>query len=286
MPVYLIRCCIVILLMSYISIGKQQSGWSSLIFPEAHFDGDCRTFFNRKNQQFRERYVCEWNMNTDLTFYAFNEQFFWVFRGELTVDMGESEVGLLLNPYDIELGIIPALEYRHSNVHFSMGLDHRCFHGIDHLPELGIIYWNKIVFRANSSIWRKYPCAIEVLNRNNTIYQRLQWSIAWGYYISDFFNVIAPYKLMSIDRPHYVHDGIISAKYPLLSMGSWGILGSEKVMLGFKKKGAVYWAQELGIEFLWNRKNFDVSLFSCFTLDGGRFDSKDQLFEIGISVAK
>lgn len=260
------------------------------LFPEASYDGDFRLFAFQKNRYFQEKYSCETSLNVDLAFVGVAQKFFWMFRAELGAGCGSSSTGLVLHPYDVAYTLEPTLEYRFKGVHIGAGLDHSCFHVIDRRPREPIVYWNKAILTLNSPHRRNHPYIARYTAGDNGswgAYERLIWSVTWGYYIREFFDLVAPYKVMSPERPHYMHDFELSARYGL-ARWRWGAVTlTGASLLGFKYDNeGVYRAQQTGAEVLFGLRPFDTILFVNYVFDKGRFNSKDRLFEYGIRVVK
>ncbi len=258
------------------------------VMSEADFEGDFLLFAFHKNDLFREKYFCETNMNLDLALMEINKSFFWMFRSEIRAGMGNSPYGMLLHPYDVSFAIIPTFEYRFPRIHVSLGLDHRCFHVIDRSPPLPVIYWNKLILCLNSPHRREHPFTNRYIGDEYWKgMNRLVWGFCWGYYMKDFFGLIEPGKMMSPARPYYLHDFSFKAKYGLIRWKHGAFILTGESVLGFKYNGrGTYWGQRTGAEALFGLRPFDTSIFVNYILDGGRFDSKDRLFEYGIRVVK
>jgi hypothetical protein len=257
------------------------------ILQEVSYDGDYRMFKLQKNEAFQEQYFCETNMNVDLDFMGIKERFYWMFRSELRGGCGNSPSGMVLHPYEVSFGLIPTFEYRFPRFHVFSGLDHRCFHYIDQRPPEPIVYWNKFLMGVNSANRRVHPWFVHYLRDEKWDgLDRFMWSFTWGYYISEFFGLVESRKLMSVDRPHYLHDFNLSARYGVYRW-KWGaavLTGAS--LLGFKTTGSIYWAQETGAELCITMPLFDTELFVNYIIDDGRFNSKDRLLEYGIRVTK
>jgi hypothetical protein len=259
------------------------------LMPEASYDGDFRIFAFQKDVAFQEKYSCETNMNVDLALLRVKKRFFLMFRSEIKAGCGDSPLGMVFHPYDVSYGIIPTLEYRFKPFHISTGVDHRCFHVIDRKPKPGepVVYWNKFIISMNSPHRRAHPYVSEYIKPQTWDgISRFIWNFTWGYYITDFFGLIEPNKLMTRDYPRYRHDFQLTARYGL-AQWKWGaatLTGSS--MLGSKIGRETYWAQEIGAEVLFSLRPFDTSLFVNYIFDKGRFDSKDRLLEYGIRVVK
>jgi hypothetical protein len=259
------------------------------VMPDASFDGDFKIYANQKDGYFHEKYSCEQNMNADLTFVSVNDKFFWMFRPELKAGLGDSQSGMVLHPYDVSFGLIPTFEYRFEQFHVSNGLDHRCFHVIDRSPSKPIVYWNKFILGINSTHRRMHPMVSEYIGKKWGLYDRFIWQFTGAYYISDFFGLVGPRKLMSIVRPHYQYEFNAAVSCGIIAWNRGALTITNASMLGFKRSAAAYWAQEIGTEALFACRNFDTALFLRYTVDGGRFDdfdSKDRLFEFGFRVVK
>ncbi|MBN1307753.1 MAG: hypothetical protein JXA18_07545 [Chitinispirillaceae bacterium] len=269
------------------------TGWDRLctgfsFLSEASFDSDFRLFAFQKNDDFRDKYSCEMNMNIDLALIGIQERFFGMSRAEIRGGCGESYSGMVFHPYDISFGLIPTLEYRFKRIHVSAGLDHRCFHEIDRDPADPIVYWNKVFFTLNSPHRRLHPYIGRYIGSPSwNGFERLIWSFTWGYYLTKFFGVVKPEKLMTPSRPRYLHDFQLTARYGLVRWG-WGAVTMTGVsMIGVKHSGeGIYWAQETGMEALFALRPFDSSLFVNYIFDQGRFNGKDRLLEFGVRVVK
>ena len=254
---------------------------------EARYDGDYRLFAFRKNDAFEEAYFCETNQNIDVAFFAVKKKFYWMFRSEIRGGLGDSQYGMVLHPYDISYGLINTFEYRFKHFHLASGLDHRCFHYIDQRPPEPIVYWNKFIITLNSPHRRDVPAVKKYVSDEswNSI-DRLMWSFGWGYYITNFFNSVNTVKLMSVDRPHYLHDFQLSGKIGLWRWNSGALAVTSATLLGYKTSGKAYWAQESGMELMIGVNNNDISLFIDYVVDGGRFNSKDRLLEYGVRLTR
>jgi hypothetical protein len=258
------------------------------LFQEARYDGDYQIFALHKNREFKKVYNTEANMNVDLAFLGIKQRFYWMFRGELRAGLSQSRMNVVLSPYNMSYVVLPSFEYRFKQVYLSAGLDHRCHHYIDQQPPKPIVYWNKVVVSLNSPHRRSSPNAEVYIGDDSwNGWGRFIWSFTWGYYISEFFGLIEPYKLMSIERPHYVHDFQLSSRYGIVRWNWGAVLLSGTSMVGMRHSGdGPYWSQETGIETLFKMRTYDTSVFVNYILDGGVFNSKDRLLAIGVRVVK
>lgn len=254
---------------------------------EARYDGDYRLFAFQKNDAFKEAYSCETNQNIDVAFVSVKKKFYWMFRSEIRGGMGNSKFGMVLHPYDISYGLINTFEYRFERFHLAAGLDHRCFHYIDQRPPEPIVYWNKFIITLNSPHRRVVPVVKKYVGDDswNSI-DRLMWSFGWGYYISEFFGLAEPRKIMSLDRPHYLHDFQLGLKYGVWRWRSGAIALTSATLLGYKTSDKAYWAQESGVELMIGVNGSDIALYVDYVVDGGRFNSKDRLLEYGVRLTR
>ena len=258
------------------------------LLPEVSCEGDYKIFALQKNDYMRKYFSSETNLSFDLGFIGVSRRFYLMFRGEVTAGFGESEMHMLLHPFTSSYATIPTFEYRFEQVHVAAGLDHRCYHYIDVAPPDPIVYWNKFIITAYSPNHRMHPYLSTLLSEVGWRWpNRLNWSFSWGYYINKFFDLIDPIKLMSISRPHYLHDFQLTAQYGVVHW-KWGALAvTDATMIGIKHSGeGVYWSQKTGADLLLNRRLFDASLFVDYILDDGCFNSKDRLLEFGIRIFK
>ena len=258
------------------------------LFQEARYDGDYRIFALHKNSEFKQIYNTEANMNVDLAFVGIREKFYWMFRGELRAGLSQSHMNVVLSPYSMSYAVIPTFEYRFDRMYLSAGLDHRCFHYIDQRPPDPIVYWNKAIIGLASPHHRHPPTAATFLSDSSwNGWGRFIWSFTWGYYISEFFGLIEPYKLMTVSRPHYLHDFQLTSRYGVLRWGWGALLLNGASVLGIRHSGdGPYWSQEFGIEALLGMRTFDTSVFVNYIRDVGVFNSKDRLLAVGVRVVK
>ncbi len=258
------------------------------VFQEARYDGDYRIFALHKNSEFKQVYNTEANMNVDLAFLGIRQRFYWMFRGELKAGLSQSHMNVILSPYSMSYAVIPTFEYRFNPVCLAVGLDHRCHHYIDQRPPDPIVYWNKAIISLSSPHHRNPPTAATYLSDSSwNGWGRFIGSFTWGYYISDFFGLIEPYKLMTVSRPHYLHDFKLTSRYGVVRWNWGALLLSGESLFGIRHSGdGPYWSQEFGVEALFRMRTFDTSLFVNYIRDKGVFNSKDQLMAVGVRVVK
>lgn len=253
-------------------------------FTEASFGIEFKRFNNQKNRYFLEKYSFEENMWAEAALLAYKERLLLLIHSDLNAGMGESPYGLAIHPYDMSYGVTPAIEYRFRKLHISSGIDHRCFHYIDQEPLRPIVYWNRLFLSTGTPHRNQHPRSSAAVN--DSIRQtlgKLAWNISTGFYIHEFFGIVRPINLMSLSWPHYLVDCNATAEYFFFSWKSGTLSVTENSLLGCKRNGNLYWLLETGSAARFAFSNFDFALFARFTLDGGRFNSKDQLFEFGFS---
>ena len=279
------------LLFSMPATANPALGWfrnNITLFQEASFDADYQIFALQK-PEFKYKYNTEANLNIDIAFVGIREKLYWMFRSELHAGMSQSNMNVVLSPYDASYMICPSLEYRFKPFHVSAGLDHRCFHYLDQPPPEPIVYWNKIILSVNSPHRRKHPAAGYILSDEGWDgFGRFVWNLSWGYYLANFFGLVEPYKLMSLAGPHFLHDFRLTARYGIFRW-KWGavcLTGSS--LLGSRNTAeGLYWGQETGAEVLLKMRTYDTSVFVNYILDdASRFNSKDRLLSIGVRIVK
>ena len=286
-----ITLLVVLLVGTTSSAGHPFSDWCNenvAIFQEARYDGDYRIFTHQKDSLFKQIYNTEANMNVDLAFLGIRERFYWMFRGELRAGLSQSHMNVVLSPYSMSYAVIPTFEYRFDRMYLSGGLDHRCHHYIDQSPPEPVVYWNKAIIGLASPHHRHSPTAEAYISDTSwNGWGRFIWSFTWGYYISRFFGLIEPYKLMTISRPHYLHDFLLTSRYGVVRWDGGAILLSGASLLGIRHSGdGPYWSQEFGVEALFRMRTYDTSVFVNYIRDKGVFNSKDQLITAGVRVVK
>jgi hypothetical protein len=87
------------------------------------------------------------------------------------------------------------------------------------------------------------------------------------------------------DMPDYEHEFKLTYRYALLNWRKniLNLTGTTLLDLGGKR--TVFW-QEAGLEINGQFNRFGGSVFLNYILDNGRFDSKDNLLEIGVRLYK
>ena len=258
------------------------------LFQEARFDGDYRIFAHHKDSTFKAIYNTEANLNVDLAFLGIRNRFYWMFRGELKAGLSQSHMNVVLSPYSMSYAVIPTFECRFDRMYLSAGLDHRCHHYIDQQPPEPVVYWNKAIIGLASPHHRHPPIAEVYLSDSSwNGWGRFIWSFTWGYYIAEFFDLIEPYKLMTVERPHYLHDFRLTSRYGVVRWDWGAVLLSGKSLIGMRRiADGLYWRQEFGAEVLMRMRTYDTSVFVNYIRDEGVFDSRDQLVAIGVRVVK
>ncbi|MCX7725299.1 MAG: hypothetical protein N2053_00470 [Chitinispirillaceae bacterium] len=256
---------------------------------EASFSGDFGVFAFQKNRDFFERYCAENNMNGELSLIRFTKELSWIFRGEVKGGYGNSETGLLLDPEEVSFALIPQLEYKFRKFNIVSGLDHRCFHFIDRYPPSPIVYWNRL-FLSITSFHKREKLSPFYLQQDtiwNNLYKRFVWSFSTGYYLSEFFGLVDPIKLMPQDYLFYLWESELNIKYGIAKWKNITFLVKTDILLGFKKaKKGNYWSMENGLEILFDRKTFYPVIFIDYFFDRGLFNSKDRLLKFGLRVIR
>lgn len=256
---------------------------------DVSFSGDFGVFAFQKNRDFFERYCAENNMNGELYLIKFTRNLSWIFRGEVKGGYGNSKTGLLLDPYDVSFALIPQLEYKLKKFNISSGLDHRCFHFIDRDPPSPIVYWNRVFLSLSSFHKREYlyPFYLQQDTIWNNLYNRFIWSISTGYYLSEFFGLVDPIKLIPQSYLFYLWETELDMKYGVIKWKNITFLLKTNFIIGVKKKKkGSYWSIENGAEILFDKKTFYPIIFIDYFRDGNIFNSKDRLLRFGLRVIR
>lgn len=284
----MIKRLILILFLSCISINA--SGfWKTVkenitLLPGVEFDSDLRFFAFQKDSIFYDKYLCEVNNRIEISLLRIRENSSLIFRSEQKANMGHSVSGLIFAPQEIAFSLTPFYEYRLKELFFQAGLDHRCFHEIDR-DKKPTIFWNMLFMGVGSKNYRIQSFS-DLINEKKSLnlHNRFSWYFVWGYYVREFFGIIEPKKIMT-DIPDYNHEFKLFYRYALL-MWKKNILNiTGTTMFDKSAKRTVCW-QEIGIEINGRFDSFGGSAFLNYILDNGRFDSKDQLLEIGVRLYK
>lgn len=254
------------------------------LLPDVEFDSDLRFFAFQKDSMFYEKYLCEVNHNIEIFLMRIRKNNFLIFRSDQKANMGHSVSGLVFAPQEIAFSLTPFYEYRTKEVFFQAGLDHRCFHEIDR-DKKPTIYWNMLFMGVGSKNYRMHSFN-NLINESDSVnmLDRLSWYFVWGYYVREFGGLIEPRKIMS-DIPDYEHELKLVYRYALLNWKKNILNLTGTTMLDLGGKRTVFW-QETGLEINGQFNRFGGSVFLNYIIDNGRFDSKDNLLEIGVRLYK
>lgn len=283
-PLHRIFAALVVLVMATGMANAALSPDDFKPFTEASFGIEFKRFNNQKSAYFLEKYSFEENMFAVAALLSYKNRLLLLIHSDLNAGMGESPYGLAIHPYDMSYGVTPAIEYRFRKLHISSGIDHRCFHYIDQEPFRPIVYWNRLFLSTGTPHRNVHPRSSAAVN--DSICQTLgkvAWNVSTGFYIHEFFGIVRPINLMSLSWPHYLVDCNTTAEYFFFSWKSGVLSATSNSVLGWKRDGEMYWLIETGTAARFAFRNFDYALFARFSVDGGRFNSKDQLFEFGFS---
>jgi hypothetical protein len=255
-------------------------------FSNLYLGADLKFFKFQKNEEFQQKYLTENNFYIDVSLISF-KNLSLNFLSEQKAGMGKSSSGLIFHPSDISFSLDPYFKYFFNTFELSEGLDHRCFHEIDKKEE-ETVFWNKIFTKVNSKNNRLLDFAAA---RSDTerlfIPYRWSWSITWGYYMRDFFGLVASNKIMS-DQPGYVMDLTFDSRFGLFSFKNSIINLTGSTLIGTTRSHATYFCQETGIEANFISSQLGGSIFVNYIIDNNRnwFDSKDRLLELGARLFK
>jgi hypothetical protein len=243
---------------------------------------DLRTFFNHKNEKFRETYLMSAETKFEMMLISYNS---FLRLGALYsnyLGMGRQNKAILFDPQEANYAIVPFLEFRHNGIFYQTGLDHRCFHEIDRLTR-PTAYWNQIYIKVSSANYRYQQMQRDYVNagRENLL-DMLTWSVRAGYFIRKFGSMDV--TLLSGGHP-WGSTFAIETGYSFYKSKSWMFSGRHEFVLLADTTGKGRWTGVLGIDAdVYNRRHS----FGAFINYNYEFPktlpifSKDQLIELGI----
>jgi hypothetical protein len=254
------------------------------LFPEYHVSADMKRFFLQKNGYFSTRYFMEANVMLDFLVLGYKDILYTAFDIEIRTGMGRTPGNIVFDPMDASYGLIPVWELRLPQVLVFSGLDHRCFHEIDK-KETPTVYWNKYFLTVTSPRYRLDRFLSVPQTAGFSFKDRLAWKCMWSYYIQEFFGLVRKSKLTS-DEPGYIHDFTGDVRFAVIKRDTWAAALRGKTMLGSRQSPQLYYLQETGVEFLFNRSGFNGVIFITYTRDNvPQYDTKDKLLEAGLRFA-
>lgn len=275
-----------LLMAAQFSISYSQEDSKLAFFPRCNFGASYQTFKLQKNDQFKEKYLSESNFYIDVSMINYSGLSLNFFS-EQNAGMGESHVGLVFHPRDINFCLNPYLNYSFSFADIFSGLDHRCFHEIDKNEE-PTIYWNKFFIGISSKNAHLADFTKNLsLSNGWSLANYFSWSLTWGYYLRDFFGMVAPIKMMA-PEVHYIHDFLLNTRFGVFHYKNSIVNLTGSTLLGATQSENIYFCQQIGIEANFNIKKFYGSAYVNYVRDNhlNFFDSKDKLLELGLRLYK
>jgi len=274
---------IIINTSSYSDDANTNSFWNRVDFlTEYYFDQDLRTFFNHKSSDFREAYLMSAETRFEMMLVSYDDFFHFGLLYTNYLGMGRQNEAILFDPQEVNYAIVPFFEYRHREISWQAGLDHRCFHEVDRLTR-PTAYWNKAYIKASSANYRYQQMKKGYIDKGREGYvDNLRWSAWTGYFIRKFGDMDT--TLLSGGHPWKSTAGV-DAGYSFYRTKSWMFSGTNELVLFIDTDGKGYWAGTLGIDAdVYNRRH-TFGVFINYNYEFPRalpLFSRDQLFELGM----
>jgi hypothetical protein len=257
---------------------------------EFYANQDARTFANHKNGSYREQYLVSSETFFEAMMISYDTiahigMFYMNYLG-----MGRQSDAILFDPRESHYALTPFFEFRHSDIFYQAGLDHRCFHQIDshhkrREPTRRDIspYWNQPYIKVSSANYRYKQLRNDYIEKGRDSYlDRLRWSAWAGYFIRKFGDMDA--TLLSGGHPWGSTAGI-DASYSFKRTNSWLFSGRNELVLFADTTGKRYWRGLLGIDADIYNRNTTFGFFIHYNYEFPRelpLYSKDQLFDLGV----
>jgi hypothetical protein len=292
-------CAVTLLVVAAAGTDEPPSTFESFLhdftlLPEYYLQTDIKTFLLHKNDYFRRQYLAEANLGLEFMLLSFRDLVYSTWDFDFDVGIGEVPGNIVFTVLDIMFSITPQIEVRLPHVDIATGLQHYCVHEVDR-KDLSIVYWNNLYLAAGSKnrrineFWS--PLAADT---GWTLRNRISWHARWGFFLKEFFGLVAPTKLDGMNPR--TTDVRISSRFAFYRRRSWIVavractmVGHYAEVTGLTDRSGIYWRQDLGIQSFFRRGRRGGALYVNFVLDHlpavagvSRF-SKDRLLEIGVS---
>lgn len=250
-------------------------------FSEYHFDAEVKNFYFYKALYYKEHYFLETTLNVDFVILSFRDRVLLEWDFMFINEMGQTPGDIVFDPIDIGYGLTPYVEFRFSACNLQLGLAHHCYHQIDR-QALPTVYFNNPVIAVGSKNMRLHDYFENLTRKKSwTFNDRFSWYGRAGYYMRDFFGLVAGEKLNGINP--YVVDGSAEYRYCFYGIGNWYFTARGSTMVGYHTdvtgnhvgKG-IGWKQDVFIEANFRRGDRGGMLFSGTSFDGlPSYPSKD-----------
>ncbi|MDR2577568.1 MAG: hypothetical protein LBC70_01980 [Chitinispirillales bacterium] len=244
---------------------------------------DVRTFTNHKNAELREAYLVSAETEFEAIFVSLDSILHFGMLYSNYLGMGRQSAAILFDPREANYALVPYFEFRHQEIFYQIGLDHRCFHQIDRKTRSISPYWNQIYIRASSANYRFPQMRKNYIDAGrNTYLDNLRWQVTAGYFVSKFGGMDR--TLISGGHPwRATAAGDIG--YSFYRSESWILSGHNKITLLSDTSGTPFWIGGLGIDADVHNRGYAIGFFINYNYEFSRnlpLFSNDQLIELGI----
>jgi len=257
--------------------------------PEYYLASDVSMFFFQKDLFFKERYFVEANTNLSFSLIVLGRLYsIWDFAFQF--GMGQTPGNVVFDPMDLNFEITPQWEYRFPAFNLQAGLEHRCFHEIDR-KDFPTVYWNKVFIAAGSPNMRLKDYWTSLAKQSEWEFaDRFCWHVRAGYFLRDFFGLVAPGKLNGQSDRRC--EALADSRFAFYRRRSWIVNIRGQTLLGVSRADGVddahlYWRQLTGLEAHFRPGLEGAMFFVDFILDDlpwyqglPRF-SKDRMVQAG-----
>jgi len=243
---------------------------------------DVRTFFNHKNQAFRDAYLMAALTEFDAVMVSVDSVFHVGAFFDNYLGMGRQSAAILFDPQEVNYALAPYFEFRNMDIVYNVGIDHHCYHQVDSDTRQPA-NWNQLYIRVASANYRFQRYKEKYLGAGRDGYlDRLRWQVTAGYFIRKLGDVDK--TILSGGHP-WGSAATVDAGYYVYRTKSW-LLGAEsKLSLRGDTTGAAYWGWELGIGADVYNRGHTCGVFIIYNCEFPKelpMFSKDRLFEVGI----
>jgi hypothetical protein len=249
---------------------------------EYHFSQDVRTFSNHKNEEFRSAYLVSALTEFEAMMVSYDTIFHIGILYSNNLGMGRQNAAILFDPRESDYALVPFIEFRHKNINYNFGLDHRCYHQIDRIDRKVSPYWNELYIRASSANYRFQQYKKNHVEQNRFI-DNFKWMIWAGHFIRNWGNMDK--SILNGGHPFSGRGGLDLA-YSFYKTQNWVFGAHNKMVVFGDTTGAAYWIGEFGLDIDLFSKKHSIGFFMNYNYEFPNelplYLSKDRLFEWGI----
>jgi hypothetical protein len=253
------------------------------LLSEFHFEQGASAFFNYKNDELREMYFVTANTEFEAMIVSVDKEYHVGILFNNYLGMGKQSATITFDPRDAHYAIVPFFEFRHKNVFYQTGLDHRCFHEIDRMSRPISPYWNEVYVKALSANYRFKTMKEKYIDEGRDgIVDNLKWHAQAGYFVRKMGKMDK--TLLSGGHPWGGTAGV-NIGYSFYKTNSWIFSARNDLTAFVDNAWTPYWAGDFGIDADVYNRQYSVGFFINYNYEFPRMlplYSKDQLFEWGV----